>query len=99
MQSLKRLLIESIKEKGRITFAEFMQTALYHPEYGYYNSKREQVGKQGDYYTGPTVYRIFGELLARQLEEMWRLMEKSHLPLWKWVRTKGGYATTSFNIL
>ncbi|MDG6004935.1 MAG: methyltransferase [Candidatus Brocadia sp.] len=76
MQSLKHLLIESIKEKGRITFAEFMQTALYHPEYGYYNSKREQVGKQGDYYTGPTVYRIFGELLARQLEEMWRLMEK-----------------------
>ena len=51
--------------------------ALYHPKYGYYNSDRERVGRFGDYYTSPTVHRIFGELIAKQLEEMWRIMGKA----------------------
>ena len=74
MQLLKELIIEEINKKGKITFAEFMQTVLYHPKYGYYNSDTERVGRFGDYYTSPTVHRIFGELIAKQLEEMWRIM-------------------------
>lgn len=76
MQLLRDLIIEEINKKGKITFAEFMQMALYHPEYGYYNSDRERVGRFGDYYTSPTVHRIFGELIAKQLEEMWRILGK-----------------------
>ncbi|TVM00498.1 MAG: hypothetical protein CV087_14125 [Candidatus Brocadia sp. WS118] len=74
MHSLKDLIIKKINKKGKITFAEFMQMALYHPKYGYYNSDAEQVGRFGDYYTSPTVHKIFGELIAKQLEEMWRIM-------------------------
>ena len=74
MQLLKNLIIEEVNKKGKITFAEFMQMALYHPKYGYYNSDKERVGRFGDYYTSPTVHRIFGELIAKQLEEMWRIM-------------------------
>lgn len=74
MQLLRDLIIEEINKKGKSTFAEFMQMVLYHPQYGYYNSNIEQVGRFGDYYTSPTVHKIFGELTAKQLEEMWRIM-------------------------
>lgn len=74
MSLLKDFIIESIHKKGKITFAEFMQIALYHPQHGYYNSDKERMGKSGDYYTSPTVHRIFGELIAKQLEEMWKIM-------------------------
>ncbi|MFN3532280.1 MAG: class I SAM-dependent methyltransferase [Candidatus Brocadia sp.] len=76
MQALSDLIIEKIKKEGKITFAEFMQMALYHPQYGYYNSDTERIGKFGDYYTSPTVHRMFGELIAKQLDEMWRIMGK-----------------------
>lgn len=74
MELLRDLIIEEVNKKGKITFAGFMHMALYHPKYGYYNSDREQVGRFGDFYTSPTVHSIFGELIAKQLEEMWRIM-------------------------
>ena len=74
MTILRDLIIERIKNKGNITFAEFMQMALYYPEYGYYNSNAVSIGKSGDFYTSPAVHRMFGELVAVQLEEMWRIL-------------------------
>ncbi|MBI2472514.1 MAG: SAM-dependent methyltransferase [Planctomycetes bacterium] len=76
MQLLRDLIIEEINKKGKIPFAGFMQMALYHPKYGYYNSDKERVGRFGDFYTSPAVHTIFGELIAKQLEEMWRIMGK-----------------------
>jgi SAM-dependent MidA family methyltransferase len=63
-----------INKKGKITFADFMESALYHPRHGYYVSGKEKIGKRGDYYTSSDVHPVFGELIARQLEQMWRLM-------------------------
>lgn len=74
MRSFKDLIIDIINKEGKLTFAEFMRMVLYHPKYGYYNSEKERVGRLGDYYTSPTVHSMFGELIAKQLEEMWRLM-------------------------
>ncbi|MEP9411938.1 MAG: SAM-dependent methyltransferase [Candidatus Brocadia sp.] len=71
---LKEVIIDKINKKGKITFAEFMQMVLYHPQYGYYNSDMERIGRFGDYYTSPTVHRMFGELIAKQLEEMWKIV-------------------------
>jgi SAM-dependent MidA family methyltransferase len=51
---------------GRITFAWFMELALYHPQYGYYTSGGERIGKQGDYFTSVSVGPLFGKMLARQ---------------------------------
>ncbi|MGQ3683829.1 MAG: class I SAM-dependent methyltransferase [Candidatus Loosdrechtia sp.] len=67
-------MMERIVKEGKITFARFMEMALYHPQYGYYNSEKERIGKSGDYYTSPTVHKMFGELIAKQLKEMWRTM-------------------------
>ena len=60
-----------IQERGKITFAEFMEIALYWPQGGYYTG-REPIGAQGDYYTSPAVHPAFGALIAVQLFQMWR---------------------------
>ena len=55
---------------GRITFARFMELALYHPQYGYYiNSegvRGGRIGRSGDYFTSVSVGPLFGKLLAKQ---------------------------------
>ncbi len=69
-------LQQRIEAAGGIDFAEFMQTCLYHPEYGYYNAARTRIGKEGDFFTSSSVHSLFGRLIARQLEQMWRLLGK-----------------------
>ncbi|MYC07057.1 MAG: class I SAM-dependent methyltransferase [Chloroflexi bacterium] len=64
---------QRIYRHGKITFAEFMQIALYHPIDGYYTSDRP-FGADGDYYTSPAAHPAFGALLAVQLFGMWRGM-------------------------
>ena len=64
---------QRIRQRGRVTFAEFMQTALYHPVDGYYSSEKP-FGASGDYYTSPAVHPAFGALLAMQLNVMWRCL-------------------------
>ncbi len=74
--SLRSLIEEEIRERGPIPFSRFMELCLYHPEYGYYSRSREQFGKAGDFYTSSDVHAVFGRLLARQFEEMWRALGK-----------------------
>ena len=62
-----------ISQRGRITFAEFMGIALYHPTGGYYR-RGGAVGPAGDYYTSPSAHPAFGALLAVQLGRMWDLL-------------------------
>ncbi|MDX2481841.1 MAG: SAM-dependent methyltransferase [Desulfuromusa sp.] len=57
-----------------IPFAEFMEQALYHPEHGYYTTVRPRIGKKGDFFTSSSVHSCFGQLIARQLEQMWKLL-------------------------
>ena len=61
-----------IADKGRISFAEFMEVALYWPIEGYYSGTPTAVGAQGDYYTSPMVHPAFGALVSLQLFDMWR---------------------------
>jgi SAM-dependent MidA family methyltransferase len=70
---LARLLAERIRARGALSFAEYMRECLYHPQFGYYNSKSES-GRFGDFYTSVDVHPIFGRLLARQLAEMWEAL-------------------------
>ena len=54
-----------IAASGPMTFAEFMEVALYHPQGGYYTGP-ERVGASGDFYTSPSVHPAFGALIAAQ---------------------------------
>ncbi len=60
----------------RITFAEYMDLALYHPQYGYYNADRPSIGKQGDFITSSDWGADFAEILAEQFVEIWEIFGK-----------------------
>lgn len=63
-----------IASNGPITFAEFMEMALYHPEGGYYSHDRQDA-TYGDYYTSPSAHPAFSALIAIHLETMWRALD------------------------
>ena len=63
-------LRERIRNEGPLSFRDFMEEALYHPEFGYYNSTRNPIGRQGDFYTSSDLDPIFGKLLARKFAQM-----------------------------
>jgi SAM-dependent MidA family methyltransferase len=71
---LGKLLVARIRERGPITFADYMSECLYHPQHGYYSRAGSQ--RFADYYTSVDVHPIFGRLLARQLAEMWERCER-----------------------
>lgn len=74
MRELTQIIKDQIICNGPITFAEFMQLALYHEEYGYYNSERTRIGKEGDYYTSPCVHRAFGEIVGRFIHKVYKTL-------------------------
>jgi len=55
---------------GSISFAEFMQHALYAPGLGYYAAGAAKFGPNGDFVTAPEVSAVFGRVLARQCAEV-----------------------------
>jgi SAM-dependent MidA family methyltransferase len=60
---------EEICKKGVISFASFMELALYCPETGYYETNKDKIGRQGDFITSISVGRLFGQLLAFQFAD------------------------------
>jgi SAM-dependent MidA family methyltransferase len=69
-------LIEIIRQEiaaqeGRTTFARFMELALYHPDFGYYQSPHPRPGRSGDFLTAPEATARFGHTVARQIAEFW----------------------------
>jgi SAM-dependent MidA family methyltransferase len=67
---LRSFVLSQIRTNGPIPFSRFMEWCLYHPEHGYYRGGRAKIGKDGDYYTSPSVHPLFGRVLARQLLQM-----------------------------
>jgi SAM-dependent MidA family methyltransferase len=75
--TLRELIGDRIRTSGPISFAEFMDISLYHPELGYYARAAQKTGRAGDFFTSVDVGPIFGELLAKQFAEMWRVLLKT----------------------
>jgi SAM-dependent MidA family methyltransferase len=71
---LTRLISGLIEDKGPITFADFMELALYHPELGYYRAGREVWGSSGDYVTNADAGEVFTKLIAKQIAQMWGVL-------------------------
>jgi SAM-dependent MidA family methyltransferase len=63
-----------IAERGAITFARFMELALYAPELGYYQTPARRPGRGGDFLTAPEATPLFGITIARQIAECWELL-------------------------
>jgi SAM-dependent MidA family methyltransferase len=58
----------------RITFADYMELVLYDPQFGYYASNADCIGKSGDFITSPHLAPEFGELLAIQIKQLWEIL-------------------------
>ena len=61
----------AIRDHGPITFAEFMERALYGPG-GYYEDP--PVGAAGDFVTGPHVHPVFGAMLGAAVAELFAFL-------------------------
>jgi SAM-dependent MidA family methyltransferase len=72
--TLREKIAQETREHGPIPFSRYMELCLYDPELGYYARHAEQFGKAGDFYTSSDVHAVFGRLLARQFDEMWRAL-------------------------
>ncbi len=72
-QALQKILETEIASSPhqRISFAKYMDLALYHADYGYYNSGITKIGKEGDFFTSSSLGKDFGELLGIQFKQMW----------------------------
>jgi SAM-dependent MidA family methyltransferase len=58
----------------RIPFSDYMDLVLYHPQFGYYASNADCIGKSGDFLTSPHLAPDFGELLAIQIKQLWEIL-------------------------
>jgi SAM-dependent MidA family methyltransferase len=67
MNDIRRIIEEEVVSRGPISFARFMELALYCPNFGYYEQIDVSPGQKGDFFTSVSVGKLFGELLACQL--------------------------------
>jgi SAM-dependent MidA family methyltransferase len=66
MKTLSEIIRREAARHGVLPFARFMELALYCPGLGYYETKKNNPGRRGDFYTSVSVGNLFGELLAFQ---------------------------------
>lgn len=68
--ALQKEIREKIAKHNDISFAEFMQMALYHPGLGYYSSGTHKFGKEGDFVTSPELGNLFAQCMAGQFQQV-----------------------------
>ena len=69
--ALTREISRAISESGGwISFARFMELALYAPGLGYYSAGSTKLGSSGDFITAPELSPLFGRCLARQVADV-----------------------------
>ncbi len=69
-RSLQHKITSQIKQKGVISFAQFMQMALYEPGLGYYSAGLAKLGQQGDFITAPEMGYLFARCHATCFTEV-----------------------------
>ncbi|HET7026856.1 MAG TPA: SAM-dependent methyltransferase [Candidatus Limnocylindrales bacterium] len=61
-----------IEAEGPMTFARFMELALYDPDHGYYSTAQARPTRDGDFLTAPELHPIFGRAIARHVAAVWQ---------------------------
>lgn len=67
-RSLRQVLHNSL-EYGDLSFRDFVELALYHPQFGYYATAANRVGIEGDFITAPALSPVFAFAVARLVRE------------------------------
>jgi len=67
-ERVRSLIVERISAAGGwISFAEYMQLALYAPALGYYSAGAAKFGGEGDFVTAPLISPLFSRTCARRI--------------------------------
>ncbi len=74
--ALVAALRDEIRAAGRVTFVRYMERALYDPAHGYYTGPAVRAGRGGDFLTAPELSPFFGRCLARQLRQVWTVLDR-----------------------
>ena len=69
-EQLVAVLAQRIAQQGSISFASYMQAALYEPGLGYYASANPVFGADGDFVTASGLGDLFAKCLAQQCDEV-----------------------------
>lgn len=70
---LARRLAERIVRDGPISVAEYVETCLHDPQYGYYR-RQVAIGAAGDFVTAPEISQVFGEIIGLWCAVVWQQM-------------------------
>ncbi|AFI83192.1 class I SAM-dependent methyltransferase [Methylophaga nitratireducenticrescens] len=70
---LLQLIFQTIEARnGWLSFAEFMQMALYQPGLGYYSNGLSKIGEAGDFITAPEISPLFSLALGNHIADVLR---------------------------
>ncbi|MFH1038279.1 MAG: SAM-dependent methyltransferase, partial [PVC group bacterium] len=72
--ALQAELVELVRGKGSITFARYMEQALYHPRHGFYTRGGGPWGARRDYVTSVDAGPVFPGLLLPLFRAFWRAL-------------------------
>ena len=81
-----QLLASKIKaeieaNQGSISFAKYMELALYAPGLGYYAAGATKLGRQGDFTTAPEISPLFGATIVQTILPVLEKLQAKGLPL------------------
>lgn len=78
-EKLSQHIQKSIRRHGPLTFAQYMEKALYTPGLGYYASGLPKIGQTGDFVTAPEISPIFSHCLARQAMQVLQSLPEANI--------------------
>ncbi len=77
MTEVEERIRERIEREGPLTFADYMQMALYEPGCGYYVSGTQKMGwERKDYFTSSDLSTLFAACIGHQLQRMWEQLKQ-----------------------
>jgi SAM-dependent MidA family methyltransferase len=62
-------VIRNLLQYGHLSFRDFVELALYHPQFGYYSRGENPVGKHGDFITAPSLSPVFAFAMSGLFRE------------------------------
>jgi SAM-dependent MidA family methyltransferase len=81
-QTLARLIQKEIQaQNGQISFAKYMEMALYAPGLGYYAAGKNKLGSKGDFTTAPEISPLFGATIVQTLLPVIEHLQNLNLPV------------------
>jgi len=99
-EQLITLIHDEIKSAGgQISFARYMELALYAPGLGYYSAGSRKFGESGDFVTAPEISSLFSQALARQVSEVLKSLTESGFEKNDVLEVGGGSGVMAADIL